>query len=137
MQFGFARRELKRLLEFRDGVVSLVLQAERASQRLVSLPLFRSELHGKTQLSNGVVEPAFGLQRLREVGVGDGQRGAKLDQSAEVDDGSIYIALLQQYLPQHILSVSVVRVEFHSFFERAASRQQVSSAHCVETRLVC
>ena len=94
MQLRLLGRKANGLLKFRDGVVSLVLQAECASQCLMSLRLLGSEQQGATELSNRVVEPAFGFERLREVGMGDGKRGAKFDQSAEVDDGIIHFALL-------------------------------------------
>ena len=137
MQFGLLGCEANRLLEFRDGVVSLVLQAEFASQRLVSLPLLGRQLHGDAKLSDGVVAPASGLERLREVGVGNGQRRLKFDHSAEADDGIIHGALLQQHLAQHVLSVSIARVEFHGFLKGVASRRQVTAVHCVEAGLVC
>ena len=94
MQFGFARCEHDGLLEFSDSVVRFILQSEGASERLMSLPLLGGELYGNAELGNGIVESAFGFERLREVGMGDGQRGLKFDHSAKADDGIIHFALL-------------------------------------------
>jgi len=67
MQFSLVRSEKDGLLEFRDGIVGFVLQTESASERLMSLPLLGSELHGDAKLGNRFVKAAFGLKRLREV----------------------------------------------------------------------
>ena len=45
----------------------------------MSLPLFRSKLDGGAKLCDCIVEPAFGLQSLRQISVRDGERRAKLD----------------------------------------------------------
>src|SRR5580658_5061056 len=94
MQFGFARCEHNSLLEFSDGVVRFILQTEGASERLMSLPLPGGELYSHAELGNGIVESAFGFERLCEVGMGDRQRGLKFDHSAKADDGIIHFALL-------------------------------------------
>ena len=137
MQLRLLGCEANRLLEFRDGVVSFILQAQCASERLMSLPLLGCQLHGDAKLSNGVVESAFGFERLRQVGMGNGQRGPKFDQSAKVNDGSIQFVLLQQHLPQHVLGVSIARVEFYRFLKGIASRRQVTAVHCGDAGLVC
>src|SRR5580658_7065911 len=66
MQFGFARCEHDGLFEFSNRVVRFILQTESASERLMSLPLLGGEQYGNAELGYGIVESAFGFERLRE-----------------------------------------------------------------------
>src|ERR1700722_14489070 len=98
MQLRLLGGEENGLLEFRDGIVSFLLYAEGASERLVSLPLLGSELYGDAKLGNCFIEATVGLKRLRQVRVSNWERRSEPDQNAEVDDGAVDVALLQQHL---------------------------------------
>src|SRR5262249_7484891 len=102
---------------------------QSAPERLMRLPLFRSEFLSLAKFGDGIVEQSLGLKGLTQVGMGYGQTRPKLNENSEMRERRIDFALLKKHLAEHVLRVGAARVVRNRLFEGQSRCRQVSLLH--------